>query len=279
MITSREWQLPGGPTGAARLAARAWVATPPPEPTWLAILAHGYGEHSGRYDHVAQYLCERGAVVYGLDHRGHGRSSGERVLIDDFAGVVTDVHRLVTQARSAYRSLPLVLVGHSMGGMIAARYAQTYPAELTGLVLSGPVLGRWGTVTELLSVDEIPDTPLDTETLSRDPQVGADYAADELVWHGPFKRPLLQAIDTELGRINATGNLGDLPLLWLHGSDDRLVPLSDTVTGIERLAGNDVAARIFPGARHEVFNETNHREVLNEVVGFADRVTGTSPRR
>ncbi|MBB4931438.1 alpha-beta hydrolase superfamily lysophospholipase [Lipingzhangella halophila] len=278
MITSREWQLPGGPNGSARLAARAWGATTPPEPAWLAVLVHGYGEHIGRYDYVARYLCERGAVVYGLDHRGHGRSSGERVLIEDFAGVVEDVHRLVTQARSAYRSLPLVLIGHSMGGLIAARYAQTHAAELTGLVLSGPVLGRWGTVGELLALDEIPDVPLDPDTLSRDPEVGASYAADELVWHGPFKRPLLQAIDTELQRANDAGRLGDLPLLWVHGSDDQLVPVSDTKTGIDRLAGNDVAARIFPHARHEVFNETNRDEVLAEVVRFAARVTGTEPR-
>lgn len=278
MITSREWQLPGGPDGSARLSARAWGATEPPEPTWLAVLVHGYGEHIGRYDHVARYLCERGAVVYGPDHRGHGKSSGERVLIEDFAGVVEDVHRLVTQARSAYRSLPLVLVGHSMGGLIAARYAQTYPAELAGLVLSGPVLGRWGAVEELLALEEIPDIPLDPDTLSRDPDVGADYAADELVWHGPFKRPLLQAIDTELRRAHDAGNVGDLPLLWLHGSDDRLVPLAGTKTGIDHLAGTDVAARIFPHARHEVFNETNREEVLDEVVRFAARVAGTGPR-
>src|SRR5690606_39333908 len=120
-------------------------------------------------------------------HRGHGRSAGERVLIEDFAGVVEDVHRLVTQARSAYRTVPLVLIGHSMGGMIAARYAQTHPGELAGLALSGPVLGRWDTVPHLLSFAEIPDVPIDPATLSRDPAVGEAYAADELVWHGPFK--------------------------------------------------------------------------------------------
>lgn len=271
MVTTREWNLPGGPNGSGRIAARAWAGDAE-EPTWVAFLVHGYGEHIGRYDHVARYLVARGAVVYGLDHRGHGKSSGERVLIEDFADVVEDVHRVLTQARTAYRSLPLVLIGHSMGGLIASRYAQTHAQEVAGLVLSGPVLGRWELAEANLSLPEIPDTPLDTATLSRDPEVGAAYSADELVWHGPFKRPTLEAIQTELRRANEDECVDQLPLLWVHGSDDELVPVSGTMIGINHLAGNDVTARIFPGARHEVFNETNKEEVLEEVARFAARL-------
>ncbi|MFD0776420.1 alpha/beta hydrolase [Streptomonospora algeriensis] len=270
MVVSRAWELPGGSNGSERLHARAW-APQSAEPTWLAVLVHGYGEHIGRYEHTAGVFCTNGAAVYGIDHRGHGRSSGERVLVDDFDGVVEDVHRLITQARSAYRRLPLVLVGHSLGGMVAARYAQLHPGELAGLVLSAPVLGRWSAVSRLLAAPEIPDEPLDPATLSRDPQVAADYAADDLVWHGPFKRGMLQAIETELARIREHGRLGTTPLLWVHGSQDSLVPVSDTRIGVEELAGEDVAVRIFPGARHEVFNETDRGEVLEEVARFAKR--------
>ncbi|TDQ53321.1 alpha/beta hydrolase [Actinorugispora endophytica] len=272
MVSTREWSLPGGPLGSERRHVRAWAAVEG-EPDHLVVLVHGYGEHIGRYEHVARWLCGRGAVCYGLDHRGHGRSSGERVLVEDFAGVVEDVHRVVTQARSAYRSLPLVLVGHSLGGLIAARYAQTRPEAVAGLVLSGPVLGRWAVVDRLLAAPGIPDAPIDTATLSRDPLVGAAYAADELVWHGPFKRPTLEAVRTELGRAAGAGRLDGVPLLWLHGSDDALVPLDGTLAGITALAGPDTAARVFPGARHEVFNETNREEVLAEVARFAARVS------
>ncbi|GAB3213228.1 alpha/beta hydrolase [Marinactinospora thermotolerans] len=272
MVGTREWGLPGGPGGSERLFAKAWAATSA-EPTWLAVLVHGYGEHIGRYEQVARFLCERGAAVYGLDHRGHGRSSGERVLIEDFAEVVDDVHRVVTQARTAYRSLPLVLVGHSLGGLIAARYTQRHPDGVSGLVLSGPVLGRWTVAEELLAATPIPETPIDPATLSRDPSVGAAYVADELVWHGPFKRPTLAAITTELGRITESGRT-HLPLLWLHGSQDRLVPVADTLVGITDFAGPDFTARLFPGAQHEVFNETNRAEVLEEVARFAGRFTG-----
>lgn len=259
---SEDWSTVG------RVQVRRW---PIDNPKRLVVLVHGYGEHIGRYEHVARWLCEHGAVCYGVDHRGHGTSSGERVLIDDFAGIVEDVHRVVTQARTAYRALPLVVVGHSMGGLIAARYVQTHPEEVSGLVLSGPVLGEWAVVDELLAHDEIPEVPIDPATLSRDPEVGAAYAADELVWHGPFKRPTLEAFRVELARATAAGKV-EAPLLWLHGSDDALVPLEGTVRGILTLAGPDTTARIFPGARHEVFNETNRDEVLGEVARFAARI-------
>ncbi|WP_285757833.1 alpha/beta hydrolase [Nocardiopsis ansamitocini] len=271
MISTREWGLPGGAQGAERLHVRAW-APAQGEPDRLVVLVHGYGEHVGRYDYPAGFLCTRGAVCYGLDHRGHGRSSGERVLVEDIDGLVEDVHRVVTQARSAYRSLPLVLVGHSLGGLIAARYVQTHPEQVAGLVLSAPVLGRWTAVEELLEAAEIPDAPIDPATLSREESVGADYTADELVWHGPFKRRTLEAIRAGLADASAAGRVRDIPLLWLHGSADALVPLEGTLQGVLSLAGPDTSARVFPGARHEVFNETNRDEVLAEVARFAGRV-------
>jgi alpha-beta hydrolase superfamily lysophospholipase len=135
----------------------------------------------------ADFLSGRGAVVVGPDHLGHGRSGGERVLITDYELVADDLHSVITRATERYPGLPLVLVGHSMGGMIGARYAQLHGREPAGLVLSGPVLGSWTAVTDLLELDEIPDDPLDVSTLSRDPGVGEAYNDDELVWHGPFK--------------------------------------------------------------------------------------------
>src|SRR5205814_925884 len=90
----------------------------------LVVIAHGYGEHIERYDHVARALRARGAAVYGPDHLGHGRSAGERVVIADVEHVVDDVVRVVERAQAACPGLPVVLLGHSMGGLIATRLAQ-----------------------------------------------------------------------------------------------------------------------------------------------------------
>jgi alpha-beta hydrolase superfamily lysophospholipase len=246
---------------------------PNPDARHIVILAHGYGEHLGRYEYVADFLIERGAVVAGPDHVGHGRSGGERVVVTDYELVVDDLHSIVTRAKERHPGLPLVVVGHSMGGMIGARYAQLHGEELAGLVLSGPVLGSWTPVTDLLELDEIPDDPLDVSTLSRDPSVGEIYSADELVWHGPFKRPTLAAIDSSLQTISSGPALGPLPTLWLHGEEDQLVPIVETRKGIEALGFTRLEEVIFPGARHEVFNETNKDEVLGRTADFIDRVT------
>ncbi|SED98376.1 MULTISPECIES: alpha/beta hydrolase [Streptomyces] len=251
------------------LAVREW---PHPAPRFLALLAHGYGEHAGRYDPLAAVLTGHGAAVYAPDHMGHGRSAGERVLIEDFEDVVTDLHAVAELAESAHPGLPLVLVGHSMGGLIAARYAQRYGARLRALILSGPVIGAWELPGRLLALPEIPDTPVSPSALSRDPAVGAAYAADPLVWHGPMKRPTLQAFVQALDAVAEAGAVPGLPLLWLHGDDDRLVPLPGSRTGVERLSGGDLTERIFPGARHEVFHETVKDEAFAETVRFLDRV-------
>jgi len=250
------------------IAVTEW---PHPEPRYLALVVHGYGEHAGRYDELAGVLAGHGAAVYGPDHVGHGRSAGERVVIEDFEDVVTDVHRVAGLARTAHPGLPLVMVGHSMGGLIAARYAQRYGSELSALVLSGPVIGGWELPGRLLALDEIPDTPISPAALSRDPAVGAAYAADPLVWHGPMKRPTLKAFTRTLEAVDEGGDVGPLPLLWLHGDEDRLVPLPGSRVGVERLSGGRLTERIFTGARHEVFNETNRAEVFAELIRFLDR--------
>ena len=250
---------------AGRLVARRWEAS---DAAYVVLLCHGYGEHVGRYEHVATRLAWDGAAVYGVDHVGHGRSEGERVLVTDFEKVVDDLHLLEDVARSEHPGLPVVLVGHSMGGMIAARYAQRHGSGLACVVLSGPVIGRWDAVGALLAADEIPDAPIDPAVLSRDAAVGQAYLDDPLVWHGPFKRPTLEALERTIDRIAAEGPIDTTPVLWIHGEDDHLVPMEGSRTGWSGIAGARSRARSYPGARHEIFNETNQDEVLDDTVAF-----------
>jgi alpha-beta hydrolase superfamily lysophospholipase len=266
MAEAREHVLSGT---RGRITVREWSAE---RPRYAVLLIHGYGEHAGRYEEVAGVLTSHGAAVYGPDHMGHGASDGERVLIEDFEDVVTDVHAVAELARAARPGLPVVVIGHSMGGLIASRYAQRHPGGPAALVLSGPVIGDWELPRRLLALDEIPDTPISPSSLSRDPAVGAAYAADPLVWHGPMKRPTLEAFVRTLETVAKGGDVGRLPVLWVHGDDDRLVPLPGSRVGVEQLSGGDLTERIYPGARHEVFNETNRAEVFTDVTRFLDGV-------
>jgi alpha-beta hydrolase superfamily lysophospholipase len=250
---------------AGSLHARRW--SPAGDATYVALLCHGYGEHLGRYEHVAARLTADGATVYAVDHVGHGESAGERVLITDFEKVVEDFHLLHERASEDHPGLPVVLIGHSMGGMIAARYAQRYGESLACAVLSGPVLGTWAAVDTLLPLDEMPDAPIDPATLSRDPAVGEAYVADPLVWHGPFKKPTVQALADCIETINDAGTV-KTPALWVHGEDDQLVPYDGTSTGWPKIAGAEAEDKAYPAARHEIFNETNQDEVLDDVLRF-----------
>jgi alpha-beta hydrolase superfamily lysophospholipase len=242
------------------------------DPRFVALLAHGYGEHAGRYQHVAAMLVGLDAVVYAPDHLGHGQSAGERALVEDIEVLVTDLHAVAEQARAAWPDLPIALIGHSMGGLIATRFAQRYGDELAALVLSGPVIGGNPAFELLLAMDPIPDIPIDPSILSRDPAVGAAYAADPLVYHGPFHKATLQSLAGSVDVVAAGGTFGDLPTLWIHGADDQLVPYEVTAEAIERVRGTSMRHTAYEGAAHEVFNETNSDEVLAEVAAFLEDV-------
>lgn len=264
-MTSARTETIAGTTGTLHVAT--WEPSEPPR--CLAVLVHGYGEHLGRYEHVAAHLTAHGAVVTGPDHLGHGRSDGERVLIADLEDVVADLGRVVALARERHPDLPLVMIGHSMGGLIAARYAQQAGEDLTALVLSGPVLGRWEAAELLLAAPEIPEVPIDPDTLSRDPAVGAAYVADPLVWHGTFRRETLEALVAALAKVTESGPVASLPVLWIHGEDDQLVPVGPTRDGVAALVpAEQLTADVRAGARHEVLNETDREAVLAEITTF-----------
>jgi alpha-beta hydrolase superfamily lysophospholipase len=266
MTESRDWTIKSKSGGTCYVSEY-----PNAQETWIAILVHGYGEHIGRYRHVAEALFATNARVVGPDHVGHGRSDGERALIEDFETVIDDLHAIAERASKNKPGLPVVMIGHSMGGMIAMRYAQRYGHELAAVVLSGPSVGSRDLVNALLSMDPIPDIPVDPATLSRDPKVGEAYVNDPLVWHGPFKKVTLQAMAKAADTIVSGSPLGDLPTLWIHGQEDELVPLATTRPIMEQLRGTKFEERIYPGARHELFNETNRDEVIGDVIAFVKR--------
>jgi alpha-beta hydrolase superfamily lysophospholipase len=264
------------PGTRGRLHVHRWVGD---DPRFVILIAHGYGEHAGRYAHVAERLVGAGAAVYAPDHLGHGRSDGDRALVEDAEDLVDDLRAVAYYARGKHHGLPRVVLGHSMGGLIATRFAQQHGGELDVLVLSAPVIGGNPEIEALLGMDPMPEVPIDPGALSRDPAVGEAYAADPLVYHGAFSRTTLAAMFSAVRAVGEGPELDELPTLWLHGEEDPLAPLGSTREAISGLRGSWLEERIYPGARHEVLNETNRDEVLGDVVAFIDRALADLPAR
>ncbi|MGN7860107.1 alpha/beta hydrolase [Microbacterium sp. 22303] len=254
---------------AGRVAVWHWTQG---APQFIAVIAHGYGEHARRYDHVVERLLSAGAEVYAPDHQGHGRSEGARVLIETFDDYAHDLDAVIRLAADAHPELPVVLIGHSMGGAISARYVQREgTGALAALVLSGPFIGGNPDLMGLVNLDPIPEVPIDPEGLSRDPATGQAYLDDEYVYHGPFLRETLLAIEVALKDIADGPDVGALPTIWLHGEDDPIAPYPLAATVLPRLIGQGGARKSYPGARHEIFNETNRDEVIGDVIDFLGR--------
>lgn len=161
-----------------------------------------------------------------------------------------------------------MLIGHSLGGLIATRYALGLGLGLAALVLSGPVVGGNLALAGLLAPDDIPPMPIDPSVRSPDPAVGQAYATDPLVVHGPLPRQLIEESDAVVEVVGQGGNLGTVPAPWRHGSEDQLTLLEPTRQALARISGPALTTRIHLGARHEVIDGTNSDEVLQDLIGF-----------
>jgi alpha-beta hydrolase superfamily lysophospholipase len=237
----------------------------------IVIVVHGYAEHGGRYAHLAERLTAEGAAVYAPDHIGHGHTEGERALITDFEHVVDDLAETVRIAAGEYPQRGIIMIGHSMGGLLTARYAQRRPESLAGAGFSGAVLGEWDWARKVLAQPELPKEPSDPAGMSRDPETVRSYAEDPLVYHGGYKRPLLEAEVQALDRFNEEIGRLTMPVLFLHGDADPFVDARRSKAAVERMPAAEKTMRIYPGAKHELVHELNREEVIEEIAAFAAR--------
>lgn len=220
----------------------------------VLLIAHGFAEHSGRYMNVVDYFVPKGYAVYALDHRGHGRSDGERVHVDDFGEYVRDLKTFFNIVRKENPREKIFLIGHSMGSAIALRYAIEYQHELAGLITSGGGVAKPGGPPPPPSK---PGAPLSTAMLSRDPAVIKAYENDPLVYRGPIPTSF------------AASNLYDivpaieLPALIMAG--DAAPDGARSQVLYDRISSTDKTIKRYAGLLHEIFNEPEHPQVLADL--------------
>jgi len=261
--------------GGVRIVYDVW--TPDIAPRAVVVLSHGLGEYARRYDHVARRFGEAGLLTYALDHRGHGRSGGKRMLVRDISEYTGDFDILVGIASRENPGLKSIVLGHSMGGGIVFAYGVERPDNYDLMVLSAPAVAAQDLVSPLLAfaakilgvlLPGLPAQELDVNAISRDPAVVAAYNADPLVYHGKVPtgvgRAMLQVGETMEQRAPSL----TAPLLVVHGSDDRLIPVEGSRRLVGSVGSDDVELKVYPGLYHEVFNEPEQDQVLGDVVSW-----------
>jgi alpha-beta hydrolase superfamily lysophospholipase len=253
------------------LATRHWPVSDGRRPWATLLLVHGLAEHSGRYEHVGARLAEAGIDVYAYDQRGFGASGGRRAWVDRWSRFHDDLAERLAATRTAAAGGPVVLYGHSLGGLVALGYALTDP-KLDALVLSAPALDAsvpaWKRALARVLGVAVPTlevrNALNTAVLSRDPQVGVRYLADPLNHHRTTTRLGLEFLREQDRCRVALGRLR-VPTLVIHGEDDRLVPTAASAPLAEVPA---VTRRTYPGLRHETHNEPEGPRVIDDMTAW-----------
>lgn len=260
----------GAPDGT-RLFRRAWL---PREARRVVVLVHGLAEHAGRYEHVGAWLSTRDCAVHAFDHRGHGRSDGPRGHVGAFSELLDDVEAFLESVRREHPGLPVSLIGHSMGGLVATALLCERKPDVAGVVTSGipleipdhvsPFRHRAARMLRRLTPRLRMAAGLDADALSRDPEVVREYVEDPLV----FGRVTVSLATELLAAVTRTAGGAfqvQVPMLLLHGESDRLCPARGSRTFHAQLRGPGHRLRIYPQLRHEIFNEPEQEQVLEDL--------------
>jgi len=244
------------------------------------VIVHGFGEHSGRYVHVAEELTRNGYAVSTFDLRGHGQSQGEpRAFVRSFDEHLDDLGHFLSHVRQRHPGLPLFLFGHSMGGTIAALFAIARGPEIRGLLLSGPSLklsDKYSPslirLAKILSIvfPKLRLLKLDAGAVSRDPEVVENYVSDPLVYHGGVPARTGAELNRAMERIRQRMEVLRLPLLIMHGTDDLLADPEGSRQLYERAESGDKALRLYEGLYHEILNEPERAQVLSDMIEWLD---------
>lgn len=264
-----------------RLAWHAWEAT---AARAALVVVHGHGEHGGRYHEFGARMAAGGISTFALDLRGHGMSEGRRGHVQSFDVFLQELDRFRREVDGlAGRSLPMFLLGHSMGGLIALRYQQEYAGRFAGAVIVSPWLAtamqlpRVKVAASNVLSKLLPALPfrtgLDAAHISRDPAVVERYREDPLV-HSRITPRLFTEVSTAMGLALQRRDRLRPPLLVLLAGDDRLVDTDRALRFANSIAGDDTTVRVFDGAYHELLNEVDRVAVHGLVRDWIIERTG-----
>ena len=249
-------------------------------PKAVICLVHGFGEHSSRYDHVAQFFTDNNYAVIAYDHRGHGRSGGKRGHFPSYDEFINDVENLVKQAEINFPNLPQIVYGHSMGGNVVANYAIKRNPKVAGIILSSPFfntafqppaikLAAGRLMRNLIPSFSLP-SGLDVNSISRDKEVVKKYSKDPLVFDSISSKMGIELLEFGQEAVDNASKL-KLPTLVFHGTADQLTSF-DTTKQFVANAGTNVTFIPYEGLYHECHNEPEKEVVLKNILNWCNNL-------
>ena len=261
-----------------KLFYRRWDT---PQPRAVCLLVHGLAEHSGRYLTLAQALAGRRICVWALDHRGHGRSEGQRGDCRSLQEFVQDIRQLSLQAHAANPSLPLILIGHSLGGLIALTFAATYPDQTRAVAVSSPALKlahetsplkvAWVTGIARIAPTASFQNGVNSRMLCHDPQVVEAYIQDPLVHHVISARCAVALRQAMQQSMQLAAQLKTPCLILQAGADEICDP--ETAEAFSKQAKDSlVQFRRYEGLYHELFNEPQRLQILSDLWAWLEGI-------
>ena len=258
----------------AKTYYQCWL--PEGEPKAVLFIVHGLAEHSGRYMHIVNHFVPLGYAVYALDHFGHGQSEGTRVFVEKFEDYTGPLKVYFDKVRERQPNKPIVLVGHSMGGLIGARYLLDHQSDFAGAVLSGPGI-RMAVhpskflifILNILSVlmPKLGVRQLESDVMSTDPKEVESYVLDPLVHPGKVTARLSAELNQASLYVQDKANQLTLPLLIVQGGADSTVDPAGAQLLHDTVGSSDKTIKVYEGYYHEVFNEPEPRRnrVFNDI--------------
>jgi acylglycerol lipase len=267
--------------GAGNLQIFTRVWRPDAKARAAMVIVPGFNSHSGHYQWVAEQLVSHGLAVYAIDLRGRGKSGGERFYVDNISDYVDDVATLVRAVKAREPGLPVFLLGHSAGGVVACTYAIDHQAELAGLVSESfayrvPAPDFALAVLKGLShvAPHAHSVKLKNDDFSRDPQVVAAMNTDPLIANESQPFQTMAALVHADERLKKDFNKITLPVLILHGTADRAAKSSGSEEFYKAVGSADKTLNLYDGAFHDLLNDLDKEVVLTDVQRWVDAHAG-----
>jgi acylglycerol lipase len=265
--------------GGLKIFYRSWL--PAGAPRGVVVIVHGFNSHSGYYLWTAERLVSRGFAVYALDHRGRGRSDGERYFVEKVSHYVDDVGTLVQIAKRERPKLPVFMLGHSAGGVISCSYALDHQAELAGLLCESFAFQVYApdfALAVLKGVSHLAPhahvLKLKTEDFSRDPRVVEAMLKDPLLENEVQPTLTVAEMVRADERLNREFSKLTLPVLILHGTADKVTRPGGSQVFYDNAGSKDKTLKLYEGYAHDLLNDVGKEQVMDDVLGWLEKRAG-----